>query len=380
VKISQFSPPALVDDFGSAALLKNYSDHISADFDQSIAAVLSVLNKHHAGQCQFYNPITNGLSDPDTLASIVWNGFPRVFGPKHPGDKPNYKGAEPAPGNLPNNGGIQFRPQDEYLEWFVHRDQNKKIIAVDFTCEAYDYYEFLASVNKAAVVKLYQTYIDPGIQEKDLFTQGQYNPWNSANLRMGAMHLTHPANALEAEIKLAADATVRRQNPAGQEPATAPDLIKCAQFGDGGRNSDPKIGFEVNHLARAGFAITLTNPVGLYMVGFDDAGWQFADGTIASGFMKFTRGKPGKAIRGRFELPANLKAQGRTVSDIQIGGANIEFGGQIAEHITMGIEGAACRPGSLNTKLVPCGEVVPEHAVAVAALAAKAPRRRSRLL
>jgi hypothetical protein len=114
------------------------------------------------------------------------------------------------------------------------------------------------------------------------------------------------------------------------------------------------------------------------MVGFDDAGWQFADGTIASGFMKFTRGKPGKAIRGRFELPANLKAQGRTVSDIQIGGANIEFGGQIAEHITMGIEGAACRQGSLKNKLVPCGEVVLElAAAAVTALAAKVrPRRR----
>src|SRR5436305_12233055 len=116
------------------------------------------------------------------------------------------------------------------------------------------------------------------------------------------------------------------------------------------------------------------------MVGFDDAGWQFADGAPASGFMKFVRGKPGKAIRARFELPVNLKAQGRTVSDIQIGGANIAFGGQIAEHITMGIEGTACRQGSLNNKLVLCGEVVPEHAAAVAALAVAAPRPRRRLL
>jgi len=377
MKYPQFSAPALVDDFGDAALLKKYSDHINADFDQSIGAVQSILTSHHAGPCQFYNPVTHGLTDPDTRQTISWNGFPRVFGPRHPGEGPDYAGAEPA--TLPTQDGIRFRPQDEYLEWFVHRDANKKIIKVEFTCEAYDYFAFLASVKPDAVVKLYQTHIDAGIKKSDLFSQSAYNPWNAINLDRGAMHLTHPANALGAEIKLAADATVRR-NSSGHEPATAPDLIQCAQFGDARRNSDPKIGFSVNQLARGGFAITLTDPVGLYMVDFDDAGWRFADGTPATGFYTIVRGKPGSAIRAVFELPAALKAKGLTVSDIRIGGTPINFGGQIAEHITMGIEGAACRQGSINNGLIPCGEVVPEQVSHVAAaFHPNAPRIRKRL-
>lgn len=378
MKYQKFSPPAFVDDFGDSALLKKYSDHITADFDQSIAAVQTILTKHNANQCQFYNPVTHGLTDPDTRQSITWNGFPRVFGPKHPGGKPNYSGAEPA--TLPTYKGNRFRPQDEYLEWFVHRDANKKIIKVEFTCEAYDYYEFLASVKPDAVVNLYQTHIDPNIKKSDLFSQGAYNPWNAVNLDKGAMHLTHAANALGAEIKLAADATVRR-NSNGQEPANAAALIQCANFGDFRRNSDPKIGFSINQLARSGFAITLTDPVGLYMVDFDDTGWQFSNGTPATGFFRIVRGTPGKAIRVVFELPPEIKAKGLTVSDIRIGGTPIEYGGQIAEHITMGIEGAACRQGSIKDDPVPCGEVVPEDVShAAAAFHPNAPRIRKRLL
>jgi hypothetical protein len=172
-----------------------------------------------------------------------------------------------------------------------------------------------------------------------------------------------------------------RRTDHGAEPATAAALIKCAQFGDDGRNSDPKIGFSVNQLARAGFAITLTNPVGLYMVDFDDGGWQFADGTPATGFLTVVRGKKGKAIRAVFELPAALKAKGLTVSDIRIGGTPITFGGQIAEHVTMGIEGAACRQGTIKTGLVPCGEVVPEQAVQpVGMVHANTPKILKRLL
>jgi hypothetical protein len=356
MKIARFSPPANVDDFGSAALLQQYSDHISADFDRSIAAIAAVLAKNHAGAAQIYNPVTDGLTDPDTLADITWNGFPRKFLATQPGQKTNYAAAEPDPQHLPTSQGIRFRPQDEYLEWFVHRAANNKIVRVDFTCEAYDYFEFLGSANPAAVVQLYKTYVDGSASQAVLFPNNGYDAWNTFNLDKGAMHLTHPANALGAEIKLAADATLRRTSH-GTEPQTPAALIKCAQYGDGSRNSDPKIGFEVNQLARAGYAITLTDPVGLYMVGFDDAGWQFADGTPAVGFMNILRGKAGKAIRARYEVPAALAAQGKTVSDIEIGGVPIQYGGQIAEHITMGIQGAACRKGTINNKPVPCGPV-----------------------
>lgn len=352
MKIGRFSPPANVDDFGTPALLRAYSDHISAEFDRVIASLARELSGT-SGTPQFYNPVTHGITDPDTAAEITWDGFPRRFMPQHPGSKPNYQGAEPDPAHLPTSDGTRFRPQDEYLEWFAHRDASGKIVRVDFTCEAYDYYEFLGQVNPDSVVALYRKYIDPAATKADLFVGNQYNPWNSLNLDKGAMHLTHPANALGAEIKLAGDGTIRRKSPL-HEPTSAAALIKCSQFGDPVRNSDPKIGFEINRLARQGLAITLADPVGLYMSDLDDSGFMLADGRPATGFFTIKRGHAGRVIRASYELPANLKAEGLTVSDVQIAGVPISFGGQIAERITMVIPGVACRPGSIINELIPC--------------------------
>ncbi|WP_323073701.1 hypothetical protein [Mycetohabitans endofungorum] len=358
MKISHFNPPANQDDFGSPDLLKKYSDYVSSNFNQSIAEIKAVLSRHHAGQPQFYNPLENENSAPDALLMIPWNGFPRRFLKAAAGGKTDYASAEPD--QLAQSDGQQFRQQDEYLEWFVHRDDQGKITRIDFTCEAYDYFEFLASLNPNAVVTLYANHIAPGVSENnlkaELFPNGIYNSWNAFNTIKGAMHLTHPANALGAEIKLAADATVRRDNGSG-EPTSPATLIQCAQFGDGDRNSDPAIGYKINQKARDGYLITLTDPVGLYMIDFDDRGWNFADGTSASGFMTIIRGRPGRAIRAIYELPSALKAQGRTISDIQIGGVPIEYGGQIAEHVTMGIEGAACLKDSVHNSLVPCSPI-----------------------
>jgi len=359
MKIERFNPPANQDDFGSPELLVEYSKYLSADFDKSISAISAVLTKYHAGHPQIYNPLTQGIEAADTLATIGWNGFPRRFISGGGVGMPDYASAEPS--NLAQSDGVQFRQEDEYLEWFVHRDQNSKIVRVDFTCEAYDYFVYLANTKPEAVVQLYTKYVAPDLspsQVKSIIFKGkEYNPWNDLNLLKGAMHLTHPANALGAEIKLAADATLRRNSAGNGEPTSPSALITCAKFGDARRNSDPKIGYEVNQLARAGYMITLTDPVGLYMIDFSDAGWTFSDGSPATGFMKIVRGRQGKAIRAVYELSDTLKAAGKTVSDILIGGVPISFGGQIAEHITMGIEGAACLPGSVANKLVPCGPV-----------------------
>ncbi len=358
MKFTTFDPPANVPDFNTAALAGKYSAHVSKLFDDAVARIDASSGGGPQHLPQFYNPVTQGLPDADTILDIPWNGFPRRFIATTPGAKPAYAQAEPAFSGLPAAQGRRHRPQDEYLEWFVHRDAQQRIVRVDFTCEAYDYYQFLASVKPQAVVNLYKKHVDPLAKKADLFdSQGRYNPWNEVNLKKGAMHLTHPANALAAEIFLAGDATVRRRRN-GAEPATAAALIACAGFGDGARNSDPKIGFDVNSLARQGFMVTLTNPVGLYMVGFNDAGWKFADGVSARGLLKILRGAPGRAVRATFELTPALKQQGRTVSDVLIGGVPIAFGGQIAERITMGIQGAACRPGSVNNGLVACAPLL----------------------
>jgi hypothetical protein len=60
------------------------------------------------------------------------------------------------------------------------------------------------------VTKLYQQFVSPDVQRADLLIDGRYDPWNKWNTELGAMHLTHPSNALQAEVFLAGDATVLR--------------------------------------------------------------------------------------------------------------------------------------------------------------------------
>src|SRR5262249_14997432 len=155
------------------------------------------------------------------------------------------------------------------------------------------------------------------------------NHWNTAD---GAMHLTEPANNLFAEVQLAADATVRRKDNAGVEITSAIPLTRCAQFGDEGRNSDPAIGAGVNGFVRQGRMVTLANPVGLYIDPLDDSGFHLPDGSAATGWFRILRGVKGRTLRAVFEPPAGSAF---TVSDVTIGGVPIQFGGQIAQKITM---------------------------------------------
>jgi hypothetical protein len=234
-----------------------------------------------------------------------------------------------------------------------------------------------AQGDKQKVLALYRNFVGPNVQLADLLdANGRYDRWNKWNTTDGAMHLSHPANTLGAEINIAAQATIlRRKN--GQ-PITNPDtLIRCSGFGVAQRASDPHIGDEVNKLARGGSAITLLNPVGLYIDSLEAVGWVTPDGTPASSFWTPVRGASGTTVRAVFEVPA---AKGYTVGDIKIGGQTIDFGGQIAEHINIKLTGIACRQGSFHNAARACpGAGAGPMAVTAAATAAK-PRGRSRLV
>jgi len=194
--------------------------------------------------------------------------------------------------------------------------------------------------DKQKVLALYRQYVSPNVQLEDLFdAQGNYNRLNKWNTSQGIMHLNQRNNTLGAEINIAAFATILRKNN-GQLLTDADELIECAQFGQAGRASDPRIGADVNELARGGFAITLLNPVGLYIDSLDTTGWVTPNGKAPSAFWKPIRGKAGMTVRVVFEVPAS---EGYTVSDIKIGNDKIEFGGQVAEFVTMKLTGVACR-------------------------------------
>ena len=353
MKIARLDPPGHIDDLATPALQAAYSKWLSDRFDVGVNSVTQFLTAHGGGTSQFYNPVMHGRTDPDlapSLGDISWNGFPKRFLSTGPGAPTHFANAEPAP------AAGRTRPQDEYLEWFVHRNAAGKIARLDFTCEGYDYFEFLAGHDEAKLLALYRTFVDASAKKTDLFSNGTYNVKNKWNTKHGAMHLTHPANNLFAEVFLAASATVRRKKPGGGEETSSIPLIRCAEYGAENRNSDPNIGRAVNGLAREKRMITLANPVGLYMAAFDGAGITL-DGAAAGGFFRVTRGTFPLALRGVFELPPALAAAGKTVSDVKIGGTSVEFGGQLAQRITMHLVGVASVAQPVDNAPAVCGGV-----------------------
>ena len=58
-------------------------------------------------------------------------------------------------------------------------------------------------------------------------------------------------------------------------------------------------------------------------------------------------------MRATYEVPA---AEGFVVGDLLVGGRTVEFGGQIAEHVTMKVVGLACRAGSFSNVPQDCTE------------------------
>jgi hypothetical protein len=357
MKLIHFDPPANIDDFNTIPKQRDaWNEFLSTSFDEEIKGIESELG---VGNSQFYNPTKIDTTAPQLEPAITWIGFPALIKRKHPGNKRAARQEADKP--LPNGE----RPQDEYLEWFVTK-QAGKITKVTFTCEGPEYWEALAhgyplsytgpktagaTGDNQKLLALYQKYVSPQVQMADLFVNGSYNRLNKWNTKNGAMHLNQRNNTLGAEINIAAQATILRQQ--GGVILTDPDkLIRCGLYGAPGRASDPTIGAAVNALARDGFFVTLQNPVGLYIDSLDTTGWKKPNGSpVDPGYWQILRGTTGKILRAVYEVPAG---EGFTVGDIAIGGEKIEFGGQIAEKITMKLTGLAFSKGKFKNPAQAC--------------------------
>ena len=74
----------------------------------------------------------------------------------------------------------------------------------------------------------------------------------------------------------------------------------------------------------------------------DQLGRPVAVDTDPKSFWTYTRGEQGRRLRGTYEVP---DGKGYVVGDINIGDRPIEFGGQIADFISIKVTGVACRFG-----------------------------------
>jgi hypothetical protein len=393
--LERYDPPGGLTDFDDIpGQLEQWSTAVSGWFGGNIALVQQMI--HEGDKPQFYDATKVDPPTPILDQVIGWNALP--------GTLRNRWGRAMAldladqllpltermdgPGSYFVGEAWEnrfYRPQDEYCEWHVTRDEQGRIVRVTFTSEPPEYWQALhgdelQDVNgnnaytfhgdKQMLLDLYREYVSPDVQLAELecaedmvdysdplkpaviYPKGAYNPYNRWNTTGGNMHLTHPANSLSAEINLGAVATVLRT--CDGRPVIDPEaLISCAAYGGLSRCSDPTIGSSVNELAALGAWVTLKNPVGLSMHHLDLAGFATPGGEpVDASFFRVLRGAgEGLIERAVFEVPAG---EGYTVSDLTIGGVAITRGSQIAEHIVVNIVGSASGLGSFHNTPVCC--------------------------
>lgn len=259
--------------------------------------------------------------------SLVWMAFPRQVLVAHRDDR--MAAFTRADGDVARRD-----PQNEYCEWHVTRNAANKITKVVFVTEVPEYWEHLWATDPAKVVGLYRTLVDPAVGEADLRDGGpgsgynQFNPFNTTN---GIVHLIQSINTLHAALEISQGnihTGKARDNYETMPPAST--------------SVDPRVKCDIGSLARTGLSLSLREPVGLYITGYDDTGWTKPDGSPVDDYWTIVRGSPGQILRLEYQVPPGA---GFVVGDIRIGGRPIEWGGQIAEHVTCTVAGVAGRRG-----------------------------------
>lgn len=331
--LEKLNPPGHLAEL-SAAGLGRWSAMLSELFDQSAQGDTS--DPTDSPRAQFYNPLTTDTAADSQQKEISWTAFPAsVSGPL---DKVRWKAAD-----------SHRDKQDEYCEWATKRNAQGKVAQVTFTCEVPEYWEALAKDDANKLLALYRELASPDVQLADLLdANGQYvasNRWNSGE-EVAPVHMTQGSNTLGAAVELAAAATIQRVINARPVESNQ-ELIKCSKFGVATRNSDPHIGATINELARMQADITLADPPGLYINDFRPAGFKTPDGADPRSYWRSVRGDAGRSLRAVYEVPPE---KGYVVGDITIADEPIEFGGQIADFVSIKIVGVACRIGQSKGK------------------------------
>ncbi len=269
-----------------------------------------------SGGGEFYDPTETNVN---VIAehSLTWMGFPRDL--MVATNRDNRRAAFTA--------GENRDVQEEYCEWNVWRNRAGKITKVIFVTETPEYWEQMWAVDRPTVVALYRTLVSPAVVEADLHSGGVYNRRNSWNTTNGIVHFIQTINTLGAALGLAQGSVnsgaARDNYEANPGPTTS---------------VDPRVQMDIGTLSRRGLSVTLREPIGLYIAGYDDTGWTKPNGAPVDNYWRVVRGSPGRILRLEYEVPSSA---GFVVGDIRIGGRPIEWGGQIAEHVTCTIAGVA---------------------------------------
>lgn len=318
-RLARFDTPASVRDVPqNSPFYQTWSDWISGQIGGTSPG---------DGGGAFYDP-TQLAVDVAGAKALTWIGFPRdTILPNNRDNRiPAFQTADANPATRED--------QNEYFEWRVDKNPTGKITKLTFVTEMPEYYEQLWRIDPDAVVRIYQQLVDPAVTRASLENNGTYNKFNDWNTTKGIVHYIQSINTLFAAINLA-KGSVTSPPPFGDNFEATPGLSTALTA------VDPRVSHDVHMLVRKGLHVTLQDPIGLYIVAWNDAGISHPDGSPAGNYWRIVRGRPGMVMRLEYEVPANL---GFVVGDMKIGGRPIEFGGQLAEHITVALGGTAGVP------------------------------------
>jgi hypothetical protein len=345
-----FEPTARLKDFESVPQLKeDWSDFINQYYetnligkpnDKRTSAVEELQRWGGSGKdLRVFNPASTEIPASAKPKNVFWSALPTSFDEDFDSNAEKFAYLDNQQEDKLYK--VTTRMQDEYCEWVVKRNDKNQITEVIFTSEPPEYYDFMFNHSEAGrklLVDVYRKVTGVGTITIDELKDenGEYNWWNQYNNDY-AVHMQQPNNTLGAQVNIVSRACILRFDDKGKPYTDALGLIKCARYGKETRQSDPRIGNAVNAFARENRFITIENPVGLYMSGVDWKGWKTPDGTDAKEFWTVERGTEDEAnrensyiVRAKFAVPA---AKGYTVSDVKIGGKEIEFGAEIAARI-----------------------------------------------
>lgn len=365
--IPEFSPPGNLPELNDKNKQAWSDKYISQWMNDEIAGNVQGPYQKRDPLTQFFNGTISAYDTTQQPTGITWNAFPNQITVHYGGDNDlRWKIADSS-----------RLLQDEYLEWSLSRDgKTNNITTVVFTCEGPEYWQFYSYYQQedaiATIKKMNNLDLAPE-DEANLFLtpledsenrlKWLYNPTNPFNFRTDTgtiIHLIQPANTLSAEIDIAAQATVIRKDPQGKVITNSDQLIRCSQYGNPYRNSDPTIGSLINALARQGISLSIADPVALYINKFDTGSFKLdtsgaQDGDsdnfipVPTSWFEFQRGdiKKKQGLRLRIQNNTGQKTNDGsrllTVSDIYDKSKSvfINYGAQFADYVTMGVAGVA---------------------------------------
>jgi hypothetical protein len=247
---------------------------------------------------------------PAGRRTYAWTGFPRPLLAEHRDDR---RAAFAA--------GEERGRQIEYLEWHVERSGGT-ITRVTFTTETPEYWQLLARLHPERVLALYRELVSGDVTEEDLFPGGDYYPSNRWNTTDGIVHYVMPINSMRDLLGVSQER---------ERTGRALDGFDALPYSRS-TGADARINLDIWAMTRQGLLVATDDPPGPFIAGWDDTGWTTPDGSPVGDWWRVVRGSPGAALRVVYEVP---ESEGFAVGDLLVGGRRVEFGGQLAEHVTV---------------------------------------------